>query len=80
MKLPTTSMHRCHHCGATSYRQVIERNAQGAMGPSGRYRCTGCEVVFVHTREWRDGSARPEQRDPERGMFQPLTTGSSTGS
>jgi coenzyme F420-reducing hydrogenase beta subunit len=54
MSLPT---HRCHACGATSYRPILARDEHGAMRPSGRYRCTGCAVVFEQVREWRTGSA-----------------------
>jgi hypothetical protein len=60
MKNASTALHRCHRCGATSYRPVIERDAQGAMRPNGRYRCTGCELVFATLREWREGLAAPQ--------------------
>jgi hypothetical protein len=59
-----TTRHRCHACGATSYKSVIDRDEQGAMRPTGRYRCTGCEVVFSSPQAWRDGDAAsqsPEQ-------------------
>ncbi|MFM2068484.1 MAG: hypothetical protein RLZZ584_3393 [Pseudomonadota bacterium] len=70
-------MHRCHHCRATSYRQVIARDDQGAMRATGRYRCTGCSVVFSNVREWREGLVRPQPRETGLGVFQPLTTGST---
>jgi hypothetical protein len=79
MKHSSTAMHRCHRCNATSYRQVIERDTQGAMRPSGRYRCTGCEIVFSTTREWRDGpsgSAALAATPTGPGLLQPLSVGS----
>jgi hypothetical protein len=36
---------------------VLARDVRGALRPTGRYRCSGCEVVFSHAREWRDGTA-----------------------
>jgi hypothetical protein len=83
MKHSSTAMHRCHRCNATSYRQVIERDAEGAMRPCGLYRCTGCEIVFSTTREWRDGPSSPSALSSPRaysldatptgpGLLQPL--------
>jgi hypothetical protein len=73
MKTPSIAHHRCYQCGATSYRQVIERDAAGAMRPTGRHRCTGCEVEFTTTREWRDGLAIVQPKNSGFGIFQPLT-------
>ena len=39
-------LNRCHRCGCTSYKPVIERNAEGAMTPSGQYKCVLCGVVL----------------------------------
>jgi hypothetical protein len=30
------------------------------MRPTGRYRCTGCEVVFSSPQAWRDGLVQPQ--------------------
>jgi hypothetical protein len=46
----------CHACGATSYRHVIARSPDGAMRPSGLYKCTACSVVFSDPKTWRNGS------------------------
>jgi hypothetical protein len=45
----------CRMCGATSYRRVIARDSEGAMRPTGLYRCSGCSVVFADPRAWREG-------------------------
>jgi hypothetical protein len=45
----------CRMCGATSYRQVISRDDQGAMRHSGLYRCSGCSAVFADPKAWREG-------------------------
>lgn len=51
--MPT--LNRCHRCSATSYRRMIDRNAAGAMGPTGQYRCTGCGFTFTNLDAWRRG-------------------------
>ena len=43
----------CSQCGATSYRPVIGRDGRGAMQPTGRYCCTGCNLEFGVLDEWR---------------------------
>ncbi len=50
----------CRNCGATSYRPVIDRDASGAIRPTGMFHCSGCSVVFKDTVEWRCPS--PELR------------------
>ena len=45
----------CYKCGATSYRAVIGRDGRGAMQPTGRYCCTGCNLEFGMLDEWRRG-------------------------
>ena len=57
----TTTRHRCHNCGATSYKSVIGRDEHGAMRPTGRYRCTGCDVVFSSAQAWREGPGASQQ-------------------
>jgi ribosomal protein S27E len=59
-----TTRHRCHNCGATSYKSVIGRDEQGAMRPTGRYRCTGCDVVFSSAQTWREGAG--QERQPQQ--------------
>jgi DNA-directed RNA polymerase subunit RPC12/RpoP len=46
------TIYKCGHCGATSYRPVIDRDSTGALTPSGVYRCTGCRVTFEDLRDW----------------------------
>ncbi len=43
----------CHRCGASAYRPVVARDAQGAMRPNGRYRCVCCKLEFAHIDEFR---------------------------
>jgi len=48
-------MNKCHQCNAKAYKPVIERDAEGAMRPSGVYQCVGCKVLFTSIQEWRTG-------------------------
>ena len=43
----------CRHCNATSYKRVVQRDAQGQMRESNLYRCSGCSVVFTDPQAWR---------------------------
>jgi hypothetical protein len=43
----------CRLCGATSYRRLTHRSEHGAMGYSGLYRCSGCELTFESPSLWR---------------------------
>lgn len=52
-------VNKCYACGAASYLQVIQRDAAGAMSPSGAYQCSGCRILFSSIGEWRH---RPEQQ------------------
>ena len=54
----TLPLNRCRMCGASSYRQVIDRDGSGAMRPTGLYRCSGCSVVFADPAAWRDGDSQ----------------------
>ncbi|GAB3190119.1 hypothetical protein [Hydrogenophaga aquatica] len=49
-------MNACHRCGATAYRPILDRDALGAMRPTGRYQCVRCKFSFTNVREWRDGA------------------------
>jgi hypothetical protein len=51
-------LNRCRMCGASSYRPVIDRDASGALRPTGLYRCSGCSVVFADPAAWRDGDSQ----------------------
>ena len=42
----------CHRCGATSYRAIMTRGADGAMRASERNSCTGCRLEFDSVAEW----------------------------
>jgi DNA-directed RNA polymerase subunit RPC12/RpoP len=44
--------YKCHKCGTPSYQRVIERDASGALRPSGAYRCAGCRSIFETLRAW----------------------------
>lgn len=43
----------CHHCGATAYRPMLDRDGSGAMRPNGQYKCVQCQRVFSNLGEWR---------------------------
>lgn len=59
-------------CGATSYRSVIDRDGTGALRPTSLLQCSGCSVVFVDPKAWRDGEAEtPQQAAP--GLVVPPT-------
>jgi len=51
-KTPTNS---CNRCGATSYRPVLSRAADGAMRPNGQYMCVRCKILFTTIDQWRLG-------------------------
>lgn len=46
----------CRRCGATAYRPVIARDANGAMMPSGAYRCVRCKLEFTSIDQWRSAA------------------------
>jgi len=46
------TIYKCRECGATSYQQVVDRAADGALKPTGQYRCTGCRNIFANIRAW----------------------------
>ena len=54
------TIYKCRQCGATSYQRVIERAQNGALLPTGQYRCTGCRNVFATIRAWWQPRAAPE--------------------
>lgn len=62
-----SSTNACGRCGATSYRDVIERDAMGAMRRTGRYRCTRCRLEFSDIDDWRSGQGLPAGIGPARG-------------
>jgi DNA-directed RNA polymerase subunit RPC12/RpoP len=64
--LVTAKIYACCRCGARSYHRMIGRDRDGAMRPTGLYRCSGCSAVFADPRAWRDGGG--ELRcDPDDG-------------
>lgn len=54
------AVNTCHRCGATSYRPVMARAADGNMRPSGQYSCIRCKLVFITVKEWRQGLEEPQ--------------------
>ena len=56
---PRSPAYHCRRCGASCYRRVIERALDGAMRPAGRYRCTGCDLVFADLRDWHGAGMAP---------------------
>lgn len=68
--MPTnTPANRCRACGATSYKPVLARDDTGAMRPSQRYQCTGCDVTFTALSECRDVPAAYATWAPTPQMF-----------
>lgn len=68
----------CRHCSATSYKRVIQRDAQGQMRPSDLYRCSGCSVVFTDPQAWRQVQSQQEPQplaQPAPPKEARLTTG-----
>jgi len=49
----------CRHGNATRYKRVIERDEQGQMRPSARYRCSRCSVMFTDAKAWRQVQSEP---------------------
>ncbi len=60
------TVYKCCKCGATSYQRVIERASNGALLPTGEYRCTGCRNVFATLRAWWQPRYLPELRAESR--------------
>jgi len=46
------TIYKCRECGATSYQRVIDRAQNGALQPTGQYRCTGCRNIFASLQAW----------------------------
>jgi DNA-directed RNA polymerase subunit RPC12/RpoP len=46
------TIYKCRECGATSYQRLLERAQNGALLPTGPYRCTGCRNLFANVRSW----------------------------
>lgn len=46
------TIYQCRQCGSTCYQPVIERAPNGALLPSGQYRCTGCHARFFKVQSW----------------------------
>lgn len=67
----------CRLCGATSYRRVISRDADGRMAASGLYQCSGCSAVFADPKAWREGG---DELPPTAGPVRPLTPTASSPS
>jgi DNA-directed RNA polymerase subunit RPC12/RpoP len=51
-KISYKTVYKCRECGATSYQQVIGRAHNGALLPTGQYRCSGCRNVFDDLKSW----------------------------
>ena len=52
------TVYKCRECGATSYQKVIDRAQNGALLPTGQYRCTGCRNIFADIRAWDEWLSR----------------------
>jgi DNA-directed RNA polymerase subunit RPC12/RpoP len=51
-KISFKTVYKCRECGATSYQPVLDRAHNGALLPTGQYRCTGCRNVFADLKSW----------------------------
>ncbi|RYH70899.1 MAG: hypothetical protein EON54_01150 [Alcaligenaceae bacterium] len=50
-------LNRCGYCGATSYRRVLTRDAEGVMRYAEQLLCSGCQREFADMTAWRDGAS-----------------------
>ena len=50
---PPQPPNSCRQCGSTNYHRLFARDATGVLRPSGRYKCSGCELNFTQASEWR---------------------------
>jgi hypothetical protein len=55
-------LNKCHACGATTYAEIIKRDAEGVMRRSGVHQCTGCKLQFTSIETWRNGAPASEQQ------------------
>lgn len=46
------TIYQCRECGATCYQRVIVRAENGALRPTGQYKCAGCRNIFASLRAW----------------------------
>lgn len=54
------TVYKCRDCGATSYQPVIDRAQNGALLPTGQYRCSGCRSIFANVRSWWTPKRTPD--------------------
>lgn len=54
------TVYKCRECGAASYQPVIDRAQNGALLPTGQYRCTGCRSIFANVRSWWTPKRTPD--------------------
>lgn len=66
-KITYKTVYQCRECGATSYQPVIDRANNGALLPTGQYRCTGCRNIFATVRSW--WAPRPKQEFQNSRQF-----------
>jgi DNA-directed RNA polymerase subunit RPC12/RpoP len=59
-KISYKTLYKCRECGATSYQPVIDRAANGALLPTGQYKCTGCRNIFATVRSWWAPRSTPD--------------------
>jgi len=64
LKYKTT--YKCCQCGATSYQRVIDRAENGALQPTGQYKCTGCRNVFATLKAWWTPRSAPTLQSNSR--------------
>lgn len=46
------TLYKCHLCGTSNYRRLMQRADNGSLQPTGPYQCTGCRNVFESLRAW----------------------------
>ena len=64
---PNSPRYACRLCGATSYRRLTQRGANGAMEYSALYRCSGCEVTFDNPVAWCADPVGRSHTIPQKG-------------
>jgi DNA-directed RNA polymerase subunit RPC12/RpoP len=65
-KISFKTVYKCRECGATSYQPVVDRAHNGALLPTGQYRCTGCRNVFDSLKSWWTPRATEDETQHSR--------------
>jgi DNA-directed RNA polymerase subunit RPC12/RpoP len=67
-KISFKTVYKCRECGATSYQPMLGRAHNGALLPTGKYRCTGCRNVFDDLKSWWTPLSASSEAQPARNV------------